>query len=197
MIAQALFFFVVTFLLAAVEIEIEGKYGWAEKLPTWYRATGFLGKLNGGKPLTGYHVFFNAFIVAMFHSCFFLGLEWSLEAELCLVAKYSALVVFWDFLWFVLNPSYGIKNYKRKNIWWFAKNHWLFGIFPVDYLFGLCFSLVFAYFGDELEQQLKLIGLFLALTLITIVLAPLYGRWHGFMRKHDERDRAGIFHTLP
>ena len=36
---RIVFLFVYALLFAAVEIEIEGEHGWAERLPTWYRVT--------------------------------------------------------------------------------------------------------------------------------------------------------------
>ena len=178
----ALFLFAVALLLALVEIEIEGKFGWAEKLPTWYRTTGPAGKLWGlmtsGKPLTGYHLFMNALILLMFHFCF-VDLEWSLQKELMVLARFSLVACFWDFLWFALNPFYGIKNYKRKNVWWFAKSCWILGFFPLDYVGGLAFSVLLAYLSGGVESltlQLGLIGFFLVFTFVSIVLSPLYGR---------------------
>ena len=201
MLGQSLVLFVVALLLALVEIEIEGKHGWAEKIPTWYRTTGFGGKLwgfiMGGKPLTGYHLFMNALILMMFHLDFFAESEWSVKKELMVLAKYGVMATFWDFLWFVLNPYYGIRKYKRKNVWWFAKSHWIFGLFPIDYAMGLGFSLILAYLGERLEDGLVLIGLFFSFTLIIIIVSPLYRRWHIVMRKKDDRDKAGIFHPLP
>ena len=47
--------------LAGIEIEIEGGYGWAERLPTWFLRRGRVGRVYGvfmgRRPLTGYHVF--------------------------------------------------------------------------------------------------------------------------------------------
>ena len=56
---RVVFLFVYALLFALVEIEIEGPYGWAERLPTWFRVTTpaarFYGLFMRGKPLTGYH----------------------------------------------------------------------------------------------------------------------------------------------
>lgn len=198
MIIQAFALFVMAVLLALVEIEIEGKHGWAERIPTWYRTTGFCGKFWGvllaGKPFTGYHLFLNAFLLAVLHFGFFMGLEWSLRAELLLAAKYFVFAVFWDFLWFVFNPFYGLKNYKKEGVWWFAKSRWLFGLFPLDYACGLAISLVPAYLVGGIGHQLILIGLMLTMTFVAIVLSPLYHRWYKWMRRFDDRSKAGIFH---
>jgi hypothetical protein len=72
LIASILFWSVFATVIACVEIEIEGRYGWAEKLPTWYRTTGFcarvFGFVAGGKPLTGYHAFMFFVPVMIFHA---------------------------------------------------------------------------------------------------------------------------------
>lgn len=204
--------FLLALLLALIEIEVEGKYGWSEKLPTWYRTTGFAGRLwglmMGGKPLTGYHLFFNCFLIVMFHVRFFEGSDWSIAEELATMAKFFAMAVFWDFMWFVLNPNYGLRNYKRENIWWFSKSYWVLGLFPIDYVVGLVTSLALAFLSGlpwnaisdgikTAEKQLAFLGFMMFFTLIVIILSPLYRRWYGNMRKKDEREKAGIFHRLP
>ncbi len=140
-IAEPMFWFVLALILAAIEIEIEGKQGWAEKMPTWYRTTGFFGKLYGlvmnGKPLTGYHLFMTIFTVMIFHVPFFSGTKWSVSAELSTLAIYFVWCAVWDYLWFVLNPYYGVRNFKRQNIWWHTKSYWILNLFPLDYVIGL------------------------------------------------------------
>jgi hypothetical protein len=213
MITEAVGLFLVAILLALVEIEIEGKFGWSEKIPTWYRTTGIPGRLwglvMGGKPLTGYHLFFNGLLLAMLHLKFFEGIaEWTVGAEMTVFARYIAMGVVWDFLWFALNPHYTIKNYRRKNVWWFAKSPWVFGLFPIDYAIGLVMSVGWAFLGGmpwndvdksvvAAENQLILIGFMLLFTFVSILLSPLYRLWYRVMRKKDDRDKAGIFHTLP
>lgn len=44
-------------ILAWWEIQIEGKDGWAAKSPGWKIDKGWLMRLTGGLPVTGYHVF--------------------------------------------------------------------------------------------------------------------------------------------
>lgn len=206
LIVKALFWFALALLFAAVEIESEGKYGWAEKAPTWYRTTGFFGRLwgffMGKKPLTGYHLILFFLTLVMFHIGFIMGVEWSTETELTTLAIYFAWGPTWDFLWFVLNPNYGVKNFKQGKVWWHAKSYWVLGLFPTDYLFGWGWSLILsigaaccAKNAQVLVRHLSLLGLFLAFTFIAIVaIAPVYQRWHKAMRRHDDRDQARIFH---
>ena len=45
------------------------------------------------------------------------------------------MIFFWvieDFLWFVLNPHYGLRKFKPQFIWWHAHS-WLW-IMPRDYV---------------------------------------------------------------
>jgi hypothetical protein len=197
-------------VFAAVEIEIEGKWGWAEKAPTWYRTTGWAAKVYGlfmgGKPLTGYHAFMFFMTAMIFHIQFFMGTEWSATAELKAWAMYFAWCPLWDYLWFVLNPYYGVWNFKKENVWWHAKNFkgfWIFSSFPVDYFIGWGASLLFAFaaglVGDigVFTQHIQLLLGFLFFTLVTILaIAPLYQWWYKKMRERDDRDKAGIFHRL-
>jgi len=205
LIGSILFWFLFAFLLAAVEVEAEGKYGWAEKMPTWYRTRGLAGRLYGlvmgGKPLTGYHLFMFFLPLVAVHAGFFLGVRWSLSGELVVLARYFALAVLWDGLWFVLNPAYGIARFRRERVWWHAKSHWVFGRFPIDYLVGWAISLGLALAANKLgapgafqEQALLLAGLLL-LTFVVIAFAPHYHWWHANMRSRDDRQDAGITHN--
>ena len=123
---RAVFWFVVALLFAAVEVESEGKRGWAENMPTWYRTSGpaarMYGRLMGGKPLTGYHLFMFFLPLFAMHSAFVSGARWSLASELEQLALYFVWAPMWDYLWFVLNPAYGAGGFKRHRVWWHAKS---------------------------------------------------------------------------
>jgi hypothetical protein len=111
------FLFFVAFILALWEIQIEGKDGWAANLPTWRIARGWPTVLMGGRPLTGYHVFMIILLVSLVHlPLFFVPWSWRLEG--LLIGFYLGMSIVEDFLWFVLNPHYGIKNFRKGKIWW-------------------------------------------------------------------------------
>ncbi|MCH8049678.1 hypothetical protein IH979_03130 [Patescibacteria group bacterium] len=204
--ADALFWFVLAFVLAALEIEIESKHGWAQKLPTWYRVTGPAGKIYkmfmSGKPLTGYHLYMQVFTLLIFHIPFFSGFDWTLVGELKMLALFFVWVSLWDYLWFVLNPAYGWRRFRKENVWWHATSPWLFGLFPFDYLSGVGLSYIFIAAAGWLESEWSLvtdhtvkIALFLAMTALTaLVIAPAYHRWYNRMREMDDRDKVNIFH---
>jgi hypothetical protein len=42
--------------------------------------------------------------------------NWQLES--LLLGFYVGMVFLEDFLWFVLDPYYGIKNFRKGKIWW-------------------------------------------------------------------------------
>jgi hypothetical protein len=125
------------FFFANVEIQIEGPAGWAASLPTWRVENHWLLDIFwGGRPMTGYHAWVFSFMFLVFHLGVFINLNWSLRTEARIIAS---LMLFWvveDFLWFIVNPSYGIQNFSRNKIPW--HKHWFMQM-PVDYWF---FSMV-------------------------------------------------------
>ena len=134
------------FGLACIEIEIEGGYGWAERLPTWWLSRGVVGRVYGvvmgHRPLTGYHVFAFTIPLVILHLPYTMGVEWTVAGELRTVATFFALAVIWDYLWFVLNPAYTVARFKRGNVWWFEVP-WI-GRFPLDYYVAVGFSIALA-----------------------------------------------------
>jgi hypothetical protein len=136
-VAMGLYFFAIAFVLAQLEIQIEGPHGWAEKLPTWrWQTPGVL--RWAGKPVTGYHVFLLLFILLFVHlPLIYLG--WTAEREAELLSLFFLLAVFWDFLWFVCNPHFGLARFRPGHVWWFKS--WLLGL-PASYFTGLLLSML-------------------------------------------------------
>ncbi len=119
------------FFFAHVEIEIEGAAGWAANLPTWRVDHHWLLDLAwGGRTMTGYHAWVFPFIFLFFHfpmaaTC---RISWRSECQ-----ALGAIMFFWiaeDFLWFALNPAFGIDRFDPAHAWW--HKHWLLSA-PVDY----------------------------------------------------------------
>ena len=201
---------VLALMLALVEIEIEGPYGWAEKLPTPYRVSGPLAKLFGlilgGKPLTGYNLLmFTATLIA-FHLPFAFGAAWTAARELSLLAAWVSWSALWDCLWFLLNPAYGWRRFRRGNVWWHSR--WLWRL-PIDYWVAAVVSLALAVAAQlaqaggpgvhsagpgPLAAQALLLAAFVAWAVLTGLVSPLYMRFHR--RTHapafDERGRVAI-----
>jgi hypothetical protein len=200
-------------VMALVEIEIEGPYGWAEKLPTPYRVSGPLARLFGlalgGKPLTGYNLLMFAATLVAFHLPFAFGAPWTAARELALLAAWIAWSAVWDFLWFLLNPAYGWRRFRPGNVWWHSR--WL-GRLPLDYWVAVAASLLLALAAQvvargqpagaaagssalgPLAAQALLLAAFAVLALLAGALSPLYCRLYA--RTHaadfDERERVPI-----
>jgi hypothetical protein len=137
------FMILMALVLALWEIQIEGKDGWAAELPCWRIETGWLIRLSGGRPITGYHLFMTVFLIAMVHlPLFFVSWSWRLES--LLLGFYVGMVLIEDFFWFVLNPHYGIKSFRKGKIWW-HRQWW--GPVPALYWFLLIIVIVLIYFG--------------------------------------------------
>jgi len=192
----AAYLFCLSLLFALVEIEVEGKYGWAERLPTWYRKpTPFLA-LFTKKPLTGYHLFLQLFMLFGFHLPFVVGVAWSLSAELFVLALLVMFFLLEDFLWFLFNPFYGLKSFKKKNIWWHGASPWVGGLFPVDYLFGVAAAFLLVYFSSwgDLAFWSWFVVLLLLFLLLSLIGSRFYTRWYHLMRTRDDRAESKIFH---
>lgn len=124
--------FVASLLAALLEIQIEGPDGWAANLPTWEARPRWLRWLLGSRSITGYHLYIHLLVLVLVHLPFGLGLlAFSLHAEARILAF---LVLFWvleDFLWFALNPAWGLRRFRRSEIPWHADAWW--GFMPRDY----------------------------------------------------------------
>ena len=130
-------------ILALWEVQIEGKDGWAASLPTWRIEKGWVLKVTGGRPLTGYRLFLTIFLVSIVHlPLFFTAWSWRLES--LLLGFYEGVVLIEDFLWFVFNPAFGIKNFRKGKIWW-HKSWW--GPVPSFYWILLAVVIVLIYLG--------------------------------------------------
>jgi hypothetical protein len=203
-IGRTLLLFAWAFALAGIEIEIEGGYGWAERLPTWFRKRGRVGRVYGvvmgHRPLTGYHVYAFTIPFLLLHLPFVTGVDWTLAGELRTIATYFALAVVWDYLWFVLNPAYTVRRFERGKVWWFEVP-WIWR-FPLDYYVGLAVSIALAGLaavaagdGGPLWRHLWMVAGLAVLVALTVVLAPLYHRWYRHMRRGgaDDRDLTATY----
>lgn len=139
------FLALVSWLFALWEIQIEGRHGWAEKLPTW-RIENKWTRTFYRKPITGYHLYAQGFIFLMAHGSFGLNLvPWTFHSELRILAF---LVLFWileDFLWFICNRDYGFKCFKPQYISWHRDSWWW--VAPRDYWLGTPLGIVLYLIG--------------------------------------------------
>jgi hypothetical protein len=176
---MGLYFFAIAFVLAHLEIQIEGAHGWAEKLPTWRWQTPAVLRWIG-RPITGYHVFLLLFILLFTHlPVMYVGFTVEREAEL--LSLFALLAVFWDFLWFVCNPHFGLERFRAGQVWWFRS--WALGL-PVPYFVGVVLSLLAYLAGgvpnggpppaERAGRWAIVFAAFLIPTLVTVLAAPLW-----------------------
>ena len=185
----SLFWFCVALSIALFDIELEGKYGWAEKSATWskkFMPPKIFRLFSGARVLTGYHLFLNIFLFLYMHSPFFFGVEFTLVAELRLLAIYLVWTMFWDFLWFILNPYYGWEKFTPKAVWWFGEEPWLLNKLPVKYFVQIgisIFLIVLAiYTGANfslLMDHFVMIMLFILFTVLThLLIRPIFHKYY-------------------
>lgn len=142
-IAFLIFMFFIAFILAQWEIQIEGKDGWAAKAPGWRIETGWLMKLSDGRPVTGYHFYMTLFMLGIVHLPLFFAI-WSWRLESLILGFYVGMVLIEDFLWFLLNPHFGIRKFRKGQIWWHPT--W-WGPVPSLYWFLLPLSTLLLWLG--------------------------------------------------
>lgn len=169
------YIFIMALVLAILEVQIEGANGWAANLPTWRpsekkKYVKFFKKVMGGKEMTGYHLSMFSFVILIFHFPFFFRTEWNLISELDILSIFFLFIVVWDYLWFVVNPSFTIKNFRHDYIFWHKK--WLFGL-PLDYWFSVFISfliaIIISFFFLESYIIIWLIMLFVFIVLTLIL----------------------------
>ncbi len=194
-IITGVFLFLLALLFAFLEIEIEGKNGWAKKLPTWYQKSGSprIFYKSFSKPLTGYHFIGLLFMILFFHSAFFFGLPWTLANEVKILVSFFIVILSEDFLWFVFNPYFGLKKFKKNKVWWHEKQRWFFKRIPSTYVSGFLEISIFAFiFSIILNQKEIMINYIISiltvfvLTVISTPFVPMYRQWYMKMRENDE-----------
>ena len=123
------------FFFAQVEIQVEGAAGWAANLPTWrVEEHTLLDWFWGGRAMTGYHAWTFSFMALAFHLPPVLLHRWCLSIELRILGSLPLFWVIEDWLWFAMNPAFGLQRFVPQFVPW--HKHWL-GPAPSDYwVFG-------------------------------------------------------------
>ncbi len=188
------FLFFWAFLYALLEVQTDGAVGWALAFPTWRKQSPWYSRLMSGKELTGYHAIMFLLPIFLMLGTFIFDRYWSGAWRLAslrhageMLSWYLMLSVDWDFMWFPLNPYFGIKRFCRGEIRWHRR--WI-GPIPFDYVGGLVGAAVFtAVVGLFLGagsgiwfRQLLILGVMLCGTLLAVLIAPAYQRWQKSMR---------------
>ncbi len=173
------YIFIVGVILAILEIQIEGRDGWAANLPAWkpkkHSRTAKITYALTRKDMTGYHLSLFALLLFFFHLPFIWNWTWNWQQEIQVLAFFFVFAVIWDFLWFVLNPHYSLRDFGPKAVWWHRT--WLFKL-PLDYWIGFLCEIILSIpliweFGNSAFMQLFiLLGLNCLFTAITILIYP-------------------------
>lgn len=180
LILQIFFLFLFCFILAALESQIEGEAGWASNLPTWRPKdkpySRFYRKVMSGKDMTGYHLFIFSLVLIFMHYPYFVGQIWSWSAELGILSLFFLVTIFWDFLWFVINPRYDFSHFWAEQVWWHKK--WFLHL-PIDYWIGFLVSMLlyikFSLNWFLLKEWLQIVALLFILTLAVVIFANAVG----------------------
>jgi hypothetical protein len=190
LLITSIFIFLIALIFALFEIEIEGKHGWAQNNPTWKKQIKIISYLTGNKPLTGYHLFMLIFIFLMFHIGFIFNAPWTLALELQIISYFIIFIILEDILWFIFNPYYGIKNYKKSKIWWHKDCNWVFGIFPIFYIYAIFSTTILIYISSILQNNPTILITFLQsliiitfLVIISIIFSKPYTKLYHLLRK--------------
>ena len=172
----SIFIFFTALLFALIEIEIEGKNGWAQKLPTPN-----LGKNKDS--LTLYHLYMGIFIFFMF-TLVFVGNPNKLNLKNA--SFLISVVLIWflieDFMWFTMNPYY-TKDNLLKASW-----HDSIGCIPKMYIFLFIPSVVIAYFSNNFNSYLNLIIIVSILSLIAVMLSKYYHKFYKYMHQSVDKN---------
>lgn len=125
----ALFIFaiaIVATLIALWEIQIEGPAGWAANLPTRRWNGPAVRRFTGGRPLTRYHLMLCLTLLVLVHLPILFS-SWSWREEAKVIGFFIVMLTLEDFLWFVLNPAWGIRKFKKSpELWWHPR--WFLGL---------------------------------------------------------------------
>lgn len=177
MLEHTLFIFIFCLILVFLEVQIEGGEGRAKNLPTWRSLDGkwyskIFKKIIGEKDFTGYHFGMFCLVLFVFHGFYFWFGDWSFRLELRVLSYFFLTAVFWDFLWFIVNPHFGWQKFKPALITWHKS--WL-GPWPLDYYYGIGISLVLYTFSYchlviGLKNWFYIFTLLLILTLFTMAI---------------------------
>ena len=147
---MAIFVFLFALMFAEFCMNAEGAAGWAGNLPAWRPDPNLWWvKIISIIPLGGREVNgFDLFVITFFIMAFLFIPFWNWTHEKTwgfrdwgeLICFFAIFAVVEDFLWFIINPAYGLEKFSAQFIPW--HNYWL-GPLPIDYYIGIAASIGF------------------------------------------------------
>ena len=110
---------------ACAQAEVEGKYGGGGKHAKFFQL--------GPVKIRRYHLFTNFIAIPLFILLAMLaaGFSWRLLGVLVSGGFIGGLLL--DFVWFVVNPHYGVRKFNSKDAYWLK--WWKFGRFELPYFY--------------------------------------------------------------
>lgn len=134
-------------IFALLEIQIEGAGGWAKNLPTW-RVTGtWMNKVMMRNEITGYHTYLDLLVILFLHLGLAIFGVWTWQLEARVIGCFLLIHAIEDFMWFVFNPKYTLRQFFTHEIPWHKV--WL-GYFPLFYYANLVIGgwlIYWSYYG--------------------------------------------------
>ena len=165
-----LFVLFTSLVYALIEIELEGKNGWMTKIPTAKVA------YMGGKHMTLYHIYM--ILMITLSVAYQNNMQYTINSFLYSASYVFLFLLLEDFLWFVFNPYFTIKRYKRREIWWHASQPWILGVPMHNYIVG-GINLVISYVTGYTDIAWALTNA-VAFSILCTLIAPYY---HIFYQK--------------
>ena len=161
---------------AAIEIEMEGKHGWAANLPTAKKVLG---------DFTLYHLYMMLFVAITIGAIFIPRMACSATPWQASI-RFLFYLLLWflveDFLWFVLNPYFTLKRYSKDNISWHKR--WIGKRVPIHNALGVIGLVALT----AIEGTWSLvIGLLLSVgfTVCVVFGAPAYHKFYEVLHKRE------------
>lgn len=173
----ATFVFLFALVFATFCVNAEGEAGWAGNLPAWrpnpnlwwVKILSFIPLM--GREVNGFDLFVITFFIMAFLFIPFWG--WTHGKALGLrdwaelICFFAIFAVIEDFLWFVINPHYGLEKFSAQFIPWHP--NWI-GPLPTDYYLGIAASIGFGIWARGWKWCVVVIGTTLLLTGIGIAI---------------------------
>ena len=107
-----------------MEVEMEGKHGWAVNLPTSCAFGGW----------TWYHIAMNIIVLLtvlpvtrVYNAALYAPWANYVATAILFVFRAGVWFAVEDVFWFAINPNYGMKKYTKEDIWWHADKAWWAG----------------------------------------------------------------------
>ena len=168
-------------LFAALCVNAEGEAGWGGNLPAWEPVNpdaSWLKILSWtillGREVNGFVLFAITFFIGAFLLIPIWG--WTHEKTLNLQELYELICFFAifsvieDFIWFLINPTYGLIKFSPNFIPWHP--YWLW-IMPIDYYLGIIVASIFGILANGWKWYLIVIGIISLFLIITTAICAL------------------------